>query len=165
MLLFYRKAVLTITCGLLVSLVLCYFAWTLAFLHSPLLPAEESKYPWVLTTTSDIYWGGKSTIAVDEDRFGIDYRFMLDPLANNTTASAAIEFVDRNNKSALVNLNGFEELKLNVKCTPANTLALAVFIPDMRISKLDDVGTFRFPLTHFACQPNWTEVVLSLIHI
>ncbi|HCS65186.1 MAG TPA: AraC family transcriptional regulator [Cellvibrio sp.] len=165
MLLFYRKAMLTITCGLLISLALCYFAWKLAFLHSPLLPAEESKYPWILTTTSDIYWGGKSTITVDEDRFGIDYRFMLDPLANNTTASAAIEFVGQDNKLALVNLNGFEKLKFNVKCTPANTLALAVFIPDERVSKLDDVGTFRFPLTHFACQPNWTEVVIDLRHL
>jgi AraC-like DNA-binding protein len=165
MLLFYRKAMLAITCGLLISFVLCYFAWKLIFLHSPLLPAEESKYPWALATTADAYWGGKSTIAVDEDRFRIDFRFTIDPSTNNSIANAAINFIDQDKKSALVNLNGFEKLKFTVKCTPANTLALAVFIPDERVSKLDDVGTYRFPLTHFACQPNWTEVVIDLRHL
>lgn len=165
MLLFYRKAALIIACGLLMSLVLCYFTWTLIFLHAPLLPAEQSKYQWRLTTTSDIYWGGKSTIVVDDDRFGIDYRFNLDPVIDNVAASAAIVFFDQDNKPALVNLNGFEKLKFNVKCTPANTLALAIFIPEEGVSNLEDVGTYRFPLTHFACQPNWTEVVIDLRHL
>ena len=165
MLSFYRKAALYIAIAILASALICILAIKKTYLHAPLIPSSHSLFPWKLTTESDKYWGGKSDISINEVRFNIDYQFRLEPDANPITATTALYFLDAKGKPTLVNMSGYDSLQFSVKCTPENTLSFALFVPDERVTQLDDLRTYRFPLTHFKCGPEWSDIKIDLLHL
>lgn len=165
MLHFYRKALIAVFVLLLISAALAGWALKATFLTANLLPKARAEILWTPEPEIDENWGGKSTLTLNDDQYSLDYRFLLDDKVNYPNAALALAFIDGNNEALHVDLSMYEQLSFSVKCEPSNVLSLAVFTFDKRVTKTDDLSSYRFPTSYFTCNQNWSEVEINLRHL
>lgn len=165
MLKFYKKALLGLVGLLLASALVSYLCLDRALLKLVLLGTEESGLPWVIEKETDDYQGGRSTIKINDDRYGLDFELHVSTKAEYPSASVALAFIDQAGQTTLVDLSSFTSLSFNAKCSPANILAFSVFTIEENITELDNFLTYRSPSSFFSCDENWSKVSLDLTRL
>lgn len=165
MLKFYKKALLGLLVLLLVSALVSYLCLDRALLNLVLLGAEESGLPWVIELETDDYQGGRSTIKMNDERYGLDFELNVSNRAEYPFASVAMAFIDSADQTTLVDLSSFTSLSFNAKCAPANVLTFSVFTVEENITDPDNFLTYRSPSSFFSCDENWSNVRLDLTRL
>ncbi|WBS01203.1 AraC family transcriptional regulator [Pseudoduganella sp. SL102] len=161
---FYRKTLAALLCLLAGSLLLGYACVDRSYLHTPLLPARDGVLPWHAGTSLD-HKGAATTIAIHEDRQRLRFGFRLVPSSAYPFAAADLLFEDRHGKPAHIDLSRYDSLTFGARCTPANTLMVSVPTFDDRVSRRNDLLSYRTPTAFFACTVAGTRVEIDLTRL
>lgn len=162
---FYKKALIALVCLAAVSILVGYACVKQSYLRLPLFPEQERTIPWHVEADSDKRQGGSSIIQILEDKSRLRLRFAISKSVAYPFATAALVFEDRNGKSALVDLSRFTSISFDAKCSPANTLTLGIPTFDHKISKIDNLTSYRTPSAFFSCDENGTRTELDLTRL
>jgi AraC-like DNA-binding protein len=156
---FYKKALVALILLLVAdALVACACIYQ-SYLRVPLLPAQGSAFPWRLPTVSE---GRNPRTAVRAAQGSLSFDFKI---TGDQYASADLHFVDSAGAPALVDLTKYSSVELVAKCSPANSLMMAVPTFDEQFSKRGDLLTYPTPITYFACNGQGLRSKLSLAHL
>lgn len=153
-----------------VFLVLCIIASGSTFVlfryshfADPLLPREQSEFPWQVTLTTDEIFGGTSKITQTEasSNFGFNYVVNTDGI-EYPFISYSIDFADSAMPVTMVDWTRYDQLKIRIQCEPDNVLSIAARTFDEEVTNLDDPGTYRVAETFFFCGAESREVAIDL---
>jgi AraC-like DNA-binding protein len=150
---FYRKTLVAFVCLLLGSLLLGYACTSRSYLHTPLLPAGGSVLPWHASITSDNETGmpAGTSAAIGEHRGQVRLAYRLVPSSAHPYASADLLFEDRDGKPAHVDLSRYDSVSFAARCAPANTLMVRLPTFDDRVSRPNNMLSYRTPSAFFSC--------------
>lgn len=162
---FYNKALISFIGLLLISFFIGYICASRTFLQLSLLPAEKSSFPWKIMPRSDTEQGGSSKLILNDDKFSLNFDFLLSQAIQYPFASSSLAFIDSKGNPARVDLSGFDTATFSVKCSPANILTFVMVTFDEKVSKPDDIVSYRSPTTYFSCNENWTQVEVDLTRL
>jgi len=126
----------------------------------PLLPAAQSQFPYVLSQSSDALEGGSSRVELMNTEGPLSYRFQLKEGFEYPYASIGLGFLD-----ILVDWGDYQELKLSVQCSPANTLLFSLLTYDTRVTQTEDYSSHRPATSKFSCSEDETEITVDLAHL
>jgi len=160
---FYNKTLLALAALLAASALLAWACVTLSYTHVALLPAEISAFPSRIRAIADDAYGGKSSSRVLATDPQLTFEYRIAPGFQAPFAAAELWFVDRAGKPALVDLSRFTSLSFVTRCTSPQTMTMTIPTFDPKISKRDDVLTYRTQWTFFGCgeQPGRIELDLT----
>ncbi len=161
---FYKKA-LVVCFGLIAAcVVLGYICVKQSYLQAPLLPAADSPLAWHGDPSWDARAGGKVLMHLYEAqrRLRFDYR-----LAGKDEGFGGVElnFKDGKGQPIHIDLSRYSSISLLVKCSPANTLQLAIPTFVGRRSDQQEFLGYRVPLSYFSCDENESRVELDLTRL
>lgn len=162
---FYNKALIGLLCLLTASLLAGYGCIERSHLHVALLPMGESAFPWRAEASSDATEGGSSTIGIHADQSRLRFHFAIAKTVDYPFAAAALAFTDSAGKAAAVDLSRFTSISFRARCSPANTLALAVPTFDAAISTPGNLLSYRTPSAFFSCNESGAPVELDLTRL
>jgi AraC-like DNA-binding protein len=162
---FYNRAILVFAALLTVSLLVTYGCIRQSYIHVALLPAEHSRYPSHVQATSDSNVGGESFIRVITTDPALRFQFKIAPKFSYPFAAVELWFVDRNDRSTLVDLSSYTTISFSARCSPAHTLAMAIPTFDPKVSVRTDVLSYRTLWTFFACNESGGMVELDLTRL
>ncbi len=165
MLAFYKKALLGLTCLLVISALVGYVCLQRTFLQLSLLPAQQSDLPWIVESGDDVYWGGFSSVKINDANYSLDVEMNVSPRVEHPFASASLVFTDATGKPVLANLSSFQTISFSAKCVPANVLTFSVVTVDEKITDPDDQLSYRSPSVFFSCDENWNAIELDLTRL
>ena len=159
---FYKKSLLAFLVLMAASMLVAYLCLQRSYLNAPLLPGKDSPIPWRLMSSSDASRGGKSSVQIQDDPQRLRFDLNVATSVDYPFAGVVLAFQDRLRKPLHVDLSHYSSVSLSVKCSPANTLMLSVPTFDRRISKRDQILSYRTPSAYFSCNENGSRVELDL---
>ena len=159
---FYNRAIVRLLCVIALSLLVVYFFFDKAFIHTPLLPLEKSPFKLAVKPALDHHLGGRSSVSVTETRSAFQFTFKVMPGIDHPYAAGELWFVDRDGKPALADLSKYTTLSFFVQCAPANTLTLTIPTFDPTTSRRDDMLSYRIMSAFFKCNEKPSRVVIDL---
>ena len=162
---FYNKALISFIGLLLISFFIAYICASRTFLQMSLLPAEKSPLPWRVVTRSDLEEGGNSSFNIRDDKFGLNFDFLISSSVQYPFVTHSLTFVDAASNPKQVDLSNYDSLSFSVKCTPSNILTFALVTFDEKVTRPDDPVSYRSPTTYFSCNDNWAQVELDLTRL
>lgn len=71
-------------------------------------------------------------------------------------------FEDLNSDGTLVDLSRFSTATIKIRCVPRNELSFILHLYEDKITKLDDINSFRKVSSFFTCDEVWQEIRVSL---
>ena len=158
---FYRKALTALLLALSFSGIAAYICVNQSYLHESLLTAGKGPLGWTLGTRSDNSAQGRSTIRASADPTRLDVAYTLSE-AQDRHAAASLLFHDTHGALRLVDLSRYNTISFNARCSPANTLSLAIPTFDEKVSKRDDWLSYRTPYAFFSCGETSSRIELDL---
>lgn len=162
---FYNRAILIFAGLLAVSLLVTYGCIRLSHTHVVLLPAEQSRYPSHVQTTSDSNVGGESFIRIITTKPALNFEFKIASSFSYPFAAVELWFVDRKDRSTLVDLSSYKTISFFARCSPSHTLAMAIPTFDPKVSVRTNVLSYRTLWTFFACNESGGMVELDLTRL
>jgi AraC-like DNA-binding protein len=158
---FYRKALTALLLALSFSGLAAYLCVSYSYLHESLLAAGNGPLGFTLGTRSDNSAQGRSTIraSVDPERLDVDYTLSE---SQDRHAAASLLFHDAKGALRLVDLSRYNTISFNARCSPANTLSLAIPTFDDKVSKRDNWLSYRTPYAYFSCGETSSRIELDL---
>lgn len=162
---FYNKALIGLLCLLAVSLLVGYACIKRSHLVVELMPNGQAGFAWRAEASSDAIQGGRSTIAIHADQSRLRFDYSIAKAVDYPFAAAALAFTDRAGKAAVVDLSRFTSISFRARCSPANTLSLAVPTFDAAISTLGNLLSYRTPSAFFSCNEGGAPVELDLTRL
>ncbi len=162
---FYNKALISFIGLLLISFLIGYWCASRTFLQMSLLPVEENPLPWRIVTRTDVEDGGNSSFIIRDDKFSLNFDFLISSSVQYPFVTHSLTFVDDKTNPKHVNLSGFDSLSFSVKCSPSNILTFALVTFDEKVTRPDDPVSYRSPTTYFSCNDNWAQVELDLTRL
>lgn len=165
MLEFYKKTFFSLLALLLVSVLVGYFCVERTFLEQALLPADASGMRWITELGDDAYQGGSSSVAINDERYSLDFELTIVDQAKYPFASLALLFTDKAGQNTFVDLSSYTSLSFSVKCSPTNILTFSALTIQENITNPDDFLTYRSPSTFFSCSQDWSHVELDLTRL
>lgn len=161
---FYNKALISLVCLLLVSALVGYICVDNTFLKTSLLPHEKSDLPWYLNQRTDTPDGGLSTLTINDYRYSLDFDITLSRQAKYPHSALVLEFGERN-KPIEVDLSRYDKISFSAKCSTENILGFSLVTFDGKISRPDNVLSYRTPSVFFSCATEWQRVELDLTRL
>lgn len=130
-------------------------------IKDPLLPAHKSVIPWVIEAESDKGEKQGSSISVHEDRYSLNFDFILKKEVNHPYITLALVF---KGSDEIVDLSKYSTLLFSVSCTPKNTLTFGLTTSDKTLDK-EDIRGYRIPSSYFPCKGEWSNINIDLKHL
>jgi AraC-like DNA-binding protein len=162
---FHKRALFALLCLAIFSALVAYTCVRQSHLILALFPTGESTLPWRAAAVSDAAEGGASTVQVVEGKSRLAFRFHIKKSAEYPFAAAEMRFEDRSNKPALVDLSRYTSISFKARCSPANTLTVAIPTFDPKISSRSNLLSYRTPSAFFSCGQRSARVELDLTHL
>jgi AraC-like DNA-binding protein len=162
---FYNKALISFIGLLLISFLIGYLCASRTFLQMSLLPVEKNPLPWRIVTRSDAEEGGSSSFIIRDDKFSLNFDFLMTSSVQYPFITHSLTFIDSQSNPKHVDLSGFDSLSFSVKCLPSNILTFALVTFDEKVTRSDDPVSYRSPTTYFSCNENWAQVELDLTRL
>lgn len=161
MLAFYKKVLAVLLTLLLVTVLVIYVGWQKSILRDPLLPAQESTFPWQAFAISDSTSGGASEISLHHADWELDFEFLLNSAVPHPYASTILEFI-REDPQQFTDLSTYSTISFEARCRPRNVMQFSLQTFDKNFTKLDEVMTFRIPTAFFTCDETPRQVNIDL---
>lgn len=132
----------------------------------PLLPHEQSFYPWRASFGSDVEDGGASSIDLRDAIYNINIDFRLADAIPYPYVTLVLNFEEDGNPQNLEDWSSYTSMLLRIKCRPANVINLAVLTYEDGVTKFSSgVRTFRPSLAFVSCGEQWQTVRVDLTHL
>ena len=159
---FYKKSLLGFLVLLAASVLIAYLCLQRSYLDAPLLPGQDSPIPWRALPNSDADRGGKSRVQIQDDPQRLRFDLNVATSVDYPFAAVDLAFQDHHRKPVHADLSRYSSVSLLVKCSPANTLMLSVPTFDSRVSRRDNIVSYRTPSAYFSCNESGAHVELDL---
>ena len=158
----FSKALVRLVPLLGITILIGYLCISCSYHSAPLFGQEE--FSWQLRK-----WNSGSDAAsavnarVDGPRLIME--FVLSGNNSSPHASTALLFTDRNGKPTLRDWSSFGMISFEARCFPAGTIRVGLSTFDDKLSKPEELQTYRAPFTYINCNQNRGRVELDLAHL
>jgi AraC-like DNA-binding protein len=158
----YSKALLRLVLLLGMSILIGYLCVSRSYHRVALF--EQEDFSWQLRKTHN---GKDATTSLDVkvDAARLIMEFVLSGSDPYLYASTGLLFTDRNGKPALSDWSRFGKISFEARCFPAGTIRVALATFDEKLSKPDDLTTYRSPSAYVNCNQDGDRVELDLAHL
>lgn len=164
----YSKALVRLALLLGVSMLIGYLCVSRSYHRVPLF--EQEDFSWQLRQAHNSNDAHNSDDApttlsakVVAERLIMEY--VLSGRNPYLYASTGLVFTDRNDKPALFDWSRFGKISFEARCFPAGTIRFGVTTFDDKLSKQDDLLTYRSPSAYVNCNQDGARVELDLAHL
>lgn len=162
---FYNRALLILAGLLTASLLLGYACVRLSYTHVALLPPTNSIYPSEARASSDAELGGKSSARLVANGATLGLEFSVAPGFGSPFAAAELWFVDGHGRQALVDLSRYATISFRTRCAPPHTMTMTIPTFDPKISRREQVLTYRTLWAFFPCDQDAGRIELDLTRL
>lgn len=159
---FYSKALLRLALLLGASMLAGYLCVRGSYHSEPLFGQEG--FAWRLQNWhngSD----GTTRLASKVEGGRLVMEFTLPGNSPAPFAATGLFFTDRQGQAAMRDWSGFGKLSFDARCFPANTIRIALAAFDEKLSRRDDLLTYRAPAAYIDCGPDGGRIELDLAHL
>lgn len=157
----YSKALLRLVLLLGMSILIGYLCVTRSYHRVALF--EQEDFSWELRTHGTNDATTNLNARVDSGRLIIE--FFLSGSNPQSYVSTGLFFTDRSGKPALLDWSRFGKISFEARCFPASTIRFGLASFDDKLSKPNDLMTYRSPTTYFKCNQDGPRVELDLAHL
>jgi AraC-like DNA-binding protein len=157
----YSKALVRLVLLLGVSILIGYLCVSRSYHRVPLFGQED--FSWQLRTAHTNDATTKVNSKVDAARLIME--FLLSDTNPQSYVSTALFFTDRNGKPALHDWSRFGKISFEARCFPAGTIRIGLSTFDDKISKPNDLMTYRAPLAYINCNQDGARTELDPAHL
>lgn len=162
---FYKRALIGLVGVVAFSLAVTYLCLDSAFVRTPLQPLEISPLGPVAVAVDDRHLGGKSAISIMQTSPTLRFSFRIKPGVDHPYAAGELWFKDKNGKPRLADLSKYTTISFFVRCFPTNTLTMTIPTFDPRISKKEDILSYRTVWAYVACNPEGSRVSVDITRL
>jgi AraC-like DNA-binding protein len=157
----YSKALLRLVLLLGMSILIGYLCVTRSYHRVALF--EQEDFSWELRThnTNDATTNLKAR--VDAARLIMEY--LLSGSNPQSYVASGLLFTDRNGKPVLYDWSRFGKISFEARCFPAGTIRFGLSTFDDKLSKPNDLMTYRSPTAYINCNQDGGRVELDLAHL
>jgi AraC-like DNA-binding protein len=158
----YSKALLRLVLLLGMSILIGYLCVSRSYHRVALF--EQEDFSWQLRKAhngSD----GKTSLNAKVDAARLIMEYVLSGSDPYLYASTGLLFTDRNGKPVLSDWSRFDKISFEARCFPAGTIRVGVTTFDEKLSKQDDLTTYRSPSAYVNCSQDGATVELDLSHL
>jgi len=156
----YSKALLRLVLLLGLSILVGFLCVSRSYHRVPLF--EQEDFSWKLRTHSSKD-ATDLNARVDAERLIVEY--VLAGSDPNSYVTTGLLFRDRGGKPALFDWSRFGKISFEARCFPAGTIRVGLATFDDKLSKLDELMTYRMPTAYVSCNPDGGRVELDLAHL
>ncbi|QBI01719.1 helix-turn-helix domain-containing protein [Pseudoduganella albidiflava] len=157
----YSKALLRLILLLGVSILFGYLCVIRSYHRVALF--EQDDFSWQLRTHSTKDATTNVNARVDAERLIME--FVLSGSNPHSYISTGLLFTDRNRKPALFDWSRFGKISFEARCFPAGTIRVGLTTFDDKLSKPEDLMTYRPPGAYIKCNQDGARVELDLAHL
>lgn len=158
----HSKALLRLVLLLGMSILVGYLCVSRSYHRVPLF--EQEDFSWQLRKSHN---GNDATnplsAKVDGTRLIMEY--VLSDSTPYSYASASLFFTDRSGKPALFDWSRFGKISFELRCFPAGTIRVGLSTFDDKLSKPDQLDTYRSPSAYINCNQDGARAELDLAHL
>lgn len=159
---FYSKSLLRFALLLGVSILIGYLCVSRSYHRVPLF--EQEGFRWELRKSHNSTDPATSlTSKVEAGRLIME--FVLAGKDPYLYASTGLVFTDRKGKVALFDWSRYSKISFEARCFPADTIRVSLATFDDKLSKQDDLLTYRSPSAYVNCNRDGARVELDLAHL
>jgi len=157
----YPKALVRLVLLLGVSILIGYLCVSRSYHRVPLFGQED--FSWQLLTANGNDATTKLNANVEVARLIME--FVLSDTNPHPNVSTALFFTDRTGKPALLDWSRFGKISFEARCFPAATIRIGLSTFDDKLSKPDDLLTYRAPSAYINCNQDGVRAELDLAHL
>lgn len=157
----YSKALVRLVLLLGVSVLIGYLCVSRSYHSIPLFGQDD--FSWRLLTANGNDTTTKLNAKVDAARLIME--FVLSDSNPHPNVSTALFFTDRAGKPALLDWSRFGKISFEARCFPAGTIRIGLSTFDDKLSKPDDLLTYRAPAAYVNCNQDGSRTELDLAHL
>ncbi len=157
----YSKALLRLVLLLGISILIGYLCVSRSYHRVALF--EQEDFSWQLRTHSTKDALTNLNARVDGERLIVE--FVLSGGNPASYVSTGLVFTDRKGKPALFDWSRFGKISFEARCFPAGTIRVGLATFDDKLSKPDDLMTYRSPTAYINCNQDGGRVELDLAHL
>lgn len=157
----YSKALLRLVLLLGISILIGYLCVSRSYHRVALF--EQEDFAWQLRKHSTNDSATNVNARVDATRLIME--FVLSGSNPQSYVSTGLLFTDRKGKPALFDWSRFGKISFEARCFPAGTIRFGLATFDDKLSKPNDILTYRSPATYVNCNPDGGRVELDLAHL
>ena len=158
----YSKALVRLLLLLGMSIVIGYLCVSRSYHRVPLF--EQEDFYWELRKSSNSN-AATTNLSAKVDAARLIMEFDLSGSNPYLYASSALLFTDRNGKPALRDWSRFGKMSFEARCFPAGTIRVALTTFDDKLSKPDQLQTYRSPSAFVNCNQDGARAELDLAHL
>jgi AraC-like DNA-binding protein len=157
----YSKALIRLVLLLGLSMLIGYLCVSRSYHQVPLFGQED--FSWELR----MHKGNDATTNLNArvDAARLIMEFVLSSSNPQPYVSAGLLFTDRNGKVALRDWSRFSKISFEARCFPASTIRISLATFDEKLSKPDEILTYRSPSTYIDCNQDGARAELDLAHL
>jgi AraC-like DNA-binding protein len=141
------------------SILIGYLCVSRSYHRVPLFGQDDVS--WQLRTHNSSHATGDLNAKVDAARLIME--FVLS--GSNPYVSTGLLFRDRDGKPALLDWSGFDKISFEARCFPAGTIRIGLSTFDDKLSKPDELLTYRAPSAYVNCNQDGARAELDLAHL
>lgn len=158
----YSKALLRLVLLLGMSILIGYLCVSRSYHRVSLF--EQEDFSWQLRKAHNGDDAANPLNAkVDGTRLIMEY--VLSGSTPYSYASASLFFMDRSGKPALFDWSRFDKISFEARCFPAGTIRVGLTTFDDKLSKPDQLHTYRPPSAYIKCNQDGDRAELDLTHL
>ena len=157
----YSKAILRLVLLLGMSILIGYLCVSRSYHRVALF--EQEDFSWQLRTHSTNDATTNLNARVDAARLIME--FVLSGSNPHSYVSSALFFRDSKGKPALFDWSGFDKISFEARCFPAGTIRIGLNTFDDKLSKPDQLQTYRAPSTFVNCNQDGAIAEVDLTHL
>ena len=157
----YSKALVRLVLLLGMSTLTGYICVSRSHHRVPLF--GQADFSWQLRT----HKGNDATTSLDArvDAARLIMEFVLSGSSSKPYVSSGLLFRDSNGKPALLDWSRFGKISFEARCLPAGTIRISLTTFDDKLSKVDDLMTYRSPSAYINCDQDGAHAELDLAHL
>jgi len=157
----YSKALVRLVLLLGISTLTGYVSVSRSHHRVPLF--GQADFSWQLRT----HKGNDATTSLDArvDAARLIMEFVLSGSSSRPYVASGLLFRDSNGKPALLDWSRFDKISVEARCLPAGTIRISLATFDDKLSRVDDLMTYRSPSAYINCDQDGTHAELDLAHL
>ncbi|MDQ1919177.1 helix-turn-helix domain-containing protein [Massilia pseudoviolaceinigra] len=158
----YSKALVRLVLLLGLSILIGFLCVTRSYHRVSLF--DQDDFSWQLRKSHN---GNDTTTSLNArvDAARLIMEFVLSGKTPYLYASSALLFTDGNGKPALLDWSRFDKISFEARCFPAAAIRVGLSTFDDKLSKPDDLTTYRSPSAYINCNQDGARVQLDLAHL
>jgi AraC-like DNA-binding protein len=157
----YSKALLRLVLLLALSILIGYLCISRSYHRVPLF--EQEDFSWELRKARSNDTTTTLNAKVAAERLIMEY--VLSGSDPYLFASSSLVFTNRKGIPALFDWSRFGKISFEARCFPAGTIRFGLATFDEKLSKRDDLTTYRSPAAYVNCNQDGARVELDLAHL